>query len=309
MAIDTNNVIDGANGRPTTPLNADADRQEIKHLAQQFEALLMTQMMREMRKSLLDDGDEEKDGLGLDAMTDTGDIAFGDAMSQQGGLGMTTQLLEAFQRQIAALSAKSGVDGAASNGSVTRGSLVPDLMPLLTNAPAALPSLNEMMPLNVDGARGAQSQRQAVPGAGVQPRDVTVDVPVGKARGVLSNLEGAPVSSAFGWRRDPMTGTSRFHAGVDIAVAYGRDVKAAAEGVVAFAGQQGGYGNTVVIDHGAGRQTRYAHLSQPTVREGERVAEGQIVGKSGNSGRSTGPHLHFEMLVNGQAVNPLGGNT
>jgi murein DD-endopeptidase MepM/ murein hydrolase activator NlpD len=106
-----------------------------------------------------------------------------------------------------------------------------------------------------------------------------------------------------------VSGARKFHAGVDIAVAYGREVKSAADGVVSFAGTQGGYGHTVVVDHGGGRQTRYAHLSEPLVRQGDRVAEGQVVGKSGNSGRSTGPHLHFEMLVNGRAVDPLDGQT
>jgi murein DD-endopeptidase MepM/ murein hydrolase activator NlpD len=115
----------------------------------------------------------------------------------------------------------------------------------------------------------------------------------------------APVSSKFGWRRDPLTGEATFHNGVDIAVAYGRDVKAAAGGVVSFAGVQHGYGNTLVIDHEDGRQTRYAHLSQELVRVGDVVREGQIVAKSGNSGRSTGPHLHFEMLVNGRPVDPV----
>ena len=89
-------------------------------------------------------------------------------------------------------------------------------------------------------------------------------------------------------------------------MAYGRDVKAAAAGTVAFAGVQNGYGKTVVINHDGGRQTRYAHLSAENVRAGDVVSEGQILGKSGNSGRSTGPHLHFEMLVDGQPVNPVG---
>ena len=114
----------------------------------------------------------------------------------------------------------------------------------------------------------------------------------------------SPVSSKFGWRQDPFTGAAQFHNGVDIAVAYGQDVKAAASGTVAFAGVQNGYGNTVVIDHQGGRQTRYAHLSQEFVRAGDSVTEGQVLGKSGNSGRSTGPHLHFEMLVNGRPVDP-----
>ena len=87
-------------------------------------------------------------------------------------------------------------------------------------------------------------------------------------------------------------------------MAYGQDVKAAADGVVSFSGVQNGYGQTVVIDHDGGRQTRYAHLSQEFVRAGDVVAEGQVLGKSGNSGRTTGPHLHFEMLVNGRPVDP-----
>jgi murein DD-endopeptidase MepM/ murein hydrolase activator NlpD len=102
-----------------------------------------------------------------------------------------------------------------------------------------------------------------------------------------------------------LTGHATFHHGVDIAVAYGQDVKAAADGVVSFAGVQNGYGNTVVIDHDGGRQTRYAHLSQELVRAGDVVSEGQVLGKSGNSGRTTGPHLHFEMLVNGRPVDPV----
>lgn len=112
------------------------------------------------------------------------------------------------------------------------------------------------------------------------------------------------MSSPFGWRQDPITGGSSFHQGVDLKMAYGRDVKAAAAGTVVFAGTQGGYGQTVVINHEGGRQTRYAHLSAENVRAGDVVSEGQIIGKSGNSGRSTGPHLHFELLVDGHPVDP-----
>ena len=87
-------------------------------------------------------------------------------------------------------------------------------------------------------------------------------------------------------------------------MAYGQDVRSAAEGVVSFAGVRPGYGHTVVVDHAGGRQTRYAHLSQALVRAGDSVSEGQVVGKSGSSGRSTGPHVHFEMLVDGRPVDP-----
>ena len=112
------------------------------------------------------------------------------------------------------------------------------------------------------------------------------------------------VSSAYGWRADPLNGHARFHKGTDIALAYGHEVQAAASGRVAFAGEQPGYGMTVVIDHGAGLETRYAHLSGYSVRVGDSVGSGQVVARSGNSGRSTGPHLHFEVLQGGRAVDP-----
>jgi murein DD-endopeptidase MepM/ murein hydrolase activator NlpD len=114
------------------------------------------------------------------------------------------------------------------------------------------------------------------------------------------------VSSHFGWRQDPFTGVPRFHQGIDVAQAYGQDVRAAAAGRVAFAGDQGSYGTTIIIEHPGGRQTRYAHLSATGVRPGDLVDPGQVIGKSGSSGRSTGPHLHYEVLAGGRPVDPAG---
>jgi murein DD-endopeptidase MepM/ murein hydrolase activator NlpD len=114
----------------------------------------------------------------------------------------------------------------------------------------------------------------------------------------------APVSSPFGYRADPFSGAPRFHAGVDIAAAYGREVPSAGPGRVVFSGSQGGYGNTVVVEHANGIRTRYAHLSSIQVEVGTPVDAGTIVGRVGSSGRSTGPHLHFEVLQDGQPVNP-----
>jgi murein DD-endopeptidase MepM/ murein hydrolase activator NlpD len=91
---------------------------------------------------------------------------------------------------------------------------------------------------------------------------------------------------------------------VDILAAYGREVPAAGAGQVVFSGVQGGYGNTVVIEHPGGIRTRYAHLSSIQVEAGDPVQSGTIVGRVGSSGRSTGPHLHFEVLQDGRPVNP-----
>lgn len=112
------------------------------------------------------------------------------------------------------------------------------------------------------------------------------------------------ISSGFGYRADPFTGGAAFHAGLDFKGPLGAPIHAAATGTVSFVGVQQGYGNTVEIDHGNGLMTRYAHMSGFRARVGQPVQAGQIIGLIGNTGRSTGPHLHFEVRINDRAVNP-----
>ncbi|MEM9755514.1 MAG: DUF5930 domain-containing protein [Pseudomonadota bacterium] len=112
-------------------------------------------------------------------------------------------------------------------------------------------------------------------------------------------------TSGFGPRRDPFTGATRMHQGVDFAGRSGTPIIAAADGVVVFAGRQSGYGNMVEIRHAFGMVTRYAHLSRIRVSEGERVSRGELIGDMGNTGRSTGTHLHYEVRVDGDPVNPM----
>jgi murein DD-endopeptidase MepM/ murein hydrolase activator NlpD len=113
------------------------------------------------------------------------------------------------------------------------------------------------------------------------------------------------LSSAYGNRRDPFTGGADFHPGLDISADHGDPVHATADGVVSSAGQNGSYGNLVVIDHGYGIITRYGHLSRFAVFEGQRVRRGDVIGHVGSTGRSTSPHLHYEILTNGALTNPL----
>ena len=122
--------------------------------------------------------------------------------------------------------------------------------------------------------------------------------------------EGRPVangfiSSYFGERSDPFDGREAFHKGVDFAGALGSEVVAVAAGVVTWAGERSGYGKTVEINHGDGYVTRYAHNERMLVHVGETVKRGQPVALMGSSGRSTGPHVHFEVVRNGHQVNPL----
>lgn len=113
------------------------------------------------------------------------------------------------------------------------------------------------------------------------------------------------ISSGFGPRADPFTGARSHHFGVDFDANIGDPVKAAADGIVSFAGWKQGYGHTVVLDHGDGYQTLYAHNQRNLVQEGDVVRAGQQLAKVGSSGRSTGSHLHFEVHVNGRPVNPM----
>ncbi len=112
------------------------------------------------------------------------------------------------------------------------------------------------------------------------------------------------ISSGFGYRRDPFRGTPAMHRGLDFRAPHGSPIHAAAHGRVSFVGWKSGYGKVVEIDHGAGLVTRYAHMSRFNSEVGAQVAAGDVIGAIGSTGRSTGPHLHFEVRINNTAVNP-----
>ncbi len=118
-------------------------------------------------------------------------------------------------------------------------------------------------------------------------------------------LSGEPsLTSSFGYRVDPFLGRLALHPGVDLAEPYGAEIHAAAAGRVVHAGPAGGYGIMVEIDHGNGLATRYAHMSEALVEEGQEVDKGAVLGRLGSTGRSTGPHLHYEVRVDGEPVDP-----
>ncbi len=112
------------------------------------------------------------------------------------------------------------------------------------------------------------------------------------------------MTSAFGTRTDPFLKRAALHSGIDFKASTGTPILATAYGTIVEAGRNGGYGKMVEIDHGSGITTRYAHMSRVTVSVGEQVEKGTIIGKAGSTGRSTGPHLHYEVRRNGDAVNP-----
>jgi len=130
------------------------------------------------------------------------------------------------------------------------------------------------------------------------------------ANGVIAIPSVQPVTSLkftsnFGIRSDPFRGTAAMHAGVDIPGPTGTPIYATADGIVDHADRLGGYGNMVEINHGKGIATRYGHLSKIIVQNGARVHRGQLIALMGSTGRSTGPHLHYEVRIDGHAVNPI----
>lgn len=117
-------------------------------------------------------------------------------------------------------------------------------------------------------------------------------------------IPGARVTSDFGWRKHPILHKRKQHKGIDYKGVRGTPVQSSAIGVVKFAGRRAGYGKLIVIEHGEGLETRYAHLSSIDVKENQLVFAGQLVGEVGATGKVTGPHLHFELRLDGKALDP-----
>ena len=141
----------------------------------------------------------------------------------------------------------------------------------------------------------------AVPKVGV-PKAA---LPKYEARPATASSTKVTVGSVFGYRRDPFTRRAKFHSGVDIKAKWGDPVGASQPGTVQFAGWHNGYGNLVIVDHSGGVTTYYAHLSSFELGVGARVERGTIVGYAGSTGRATSPHLHYEVRIDGNAINPF----
>ena len=232
----------GGGGIPVTGPAPDASPERVRALAAQFESLLLTQMLKEMRASMFDE--KEESGLGSGPLADALFSELSLALSRTGGVGLGDAVVGPLMRQ-----AGPGTDPAT--------------------APVGLTSLP-----------GTGTAAYASPGV------------TGR------------VTSGYGWREDPINGARKFQHGVDIALPEGYDVPVARSGRVTFAGEQSGYGLTVVVDHGDGIATRYAHLSRVDVRVGDDVSGGRVIAQSGSSGRATGAHLHVEVIDGGKRVNP-----
>ncbi len=251
------------------PEGTPVDPRQLQAVAQEFEAMMLSQMLKQMRESMVSDEEKEEGlGFGTETMTETVDVELARQLSRTGGIGLT---------------------------SVIQRSMMQALAPGTAQPVPPIPAGQDALPGSVVAATAAGR----ISDAWTAPHDGTDAESPG-----LSLPDVGAVSSSFGWRRDPFHGMQKFHAGVDLKAAYGRDVPSAAAGTVTFAGERGAYGLMVEVSHANGTTSRYAHLSATSVAVGDAVGNGQVVGRVGQSGRATGPHLHFEVLVDGQRVDP-----
>ncbi|MFP5264621.1 MAG: M23 family metallopeptidase [Blastocatellia bacterium] len=170
---------------------------------------------------------------------------------------------------------------------------------------------NEQKPASLGARREVEQAAVVPPAPNVSKKNPnTISIPADAAkpepkyaeRAVVSNVT---VGSLFGYRSDPFTGRAKFHSGVDIKARWGDSVGASQPGVVQFAGWYHGYGNLIIINHGGGVTTHYAHLSSFDVGVGSVVERGQVVGRAGSTGRATSPHLHYEVRIDGNPINPF----
>lgn len=283
---------------------APKSREVLARAAKEFEAMLLRQLTSALNATADSDSDEDKlfggdSGTGLSKQLFSEQLAT--SMAEAGGIGLSDLILKQF--------------GVAAEKPT---SIKNDGLPRAKNAIKEIRESshrsvdgNEMKPLDVSTRPRIveepklEALRRNTPATDVValPNPASNTLAAGESLSYHLPLKGR-ISSGFGNRFHPIDRHVKFHAGLDIAVPTGTPVAATARGEVEFAGERGGYGNLVILKHPDGRISRYGHLQKILVVEGQQVDAGQKIALSGSTGKSTGPHLHFEIRENGAVVDP-----
>ncbi len=248
--------------RAAQSASGEKQKQELKKVAQEFEAVFIAHLLKVMRETIEESGLLDG-GFGKSIYTELFDQEVSLTMARRGTLGISDLLY----RNLAVL----------INPDVGKAGESPAQSPLPAETTPSQPS-----PESSEASKGSDNE--------------------------ISDLQlpvWAPVSSVFGLRKDPFSHQIRFHKGLDLAAPEGMKVVPALPGTVIFAGYEKGYGSTVLMQHAGGIQTRYGHLGSITVKAGDVIGSQSFLGTVGNTGRSTGPHLHFEVIRMGRPVDPL----
>jgi len=280
--------------------DAKVSEEKLRELSHEFEAILTAQILESLSLSM---AEPSPFGEGGDAHGSKLDglmwLEMARQLTSQRDLGLASSLYQQLAPTETAATPNLSDDAGPSEWiSRPLGAEVDSRAPAIPVAtPGRIPpSAFHPSSVEPDGHEPSHRQPELVPTPTGQTEDARErHVPVSSPR----------VSSPYGRRMDPIDGTPRNHRGVDWAAPMGETVRAASAGEVVFSGPRGGYGNTVIIEHEGGVQTLYAHLSELNVRAGQHLSAGAPVGAVGQSGRATGPHLHFEVRQAGGATNPV----
>ncbi|MFP5221972.1 MAG: peptidoglycan DD-metalloendopeptidase family protein [Acidobacteriota bacterium] len=311
-----------------------SEEKKLREACEGFESVFIGQMLKEMRKTV------QKDGL-LHGKEEDQYVAMFDeelskTLTKQGGMGLADFMQQQLATRAGANAARpvppaeAGLRRSASDtmalaapgkpmqrsfrdkglaplqaaGSLQGHAVVlasdavrPGMRPNADSSPASPDSLAQKPKASL---AGTPSQHLGTPGAQyLQGKDAQL-----AAAGQFISPVSGEVTSEYGWRRDPFTGQRAWHGGMDIAAPEGTPVRAARDGTVVFSGRERGYGNLVVVEHEGGVRTYYGHNKANEVTEGQSVKAGQVLAQVGQTGRATGPHLHFEVRVDGRSVDP-----
>lgn len=331
-----NNLVASEKTSGRTP---QAQAEAIRKAAQQFEAVLLMQLTSALNKTSLDDEDSlfGNDG-GSDlakqmfseqlatTMANSGGIGLSDVIMRQFGISENTfaEKTKSLSGAMQAIKDISGNKPLSANNSLINTSAKSTYKPEVFTGNAGEAEIistiedqvangdvdESVKNLMLDGQYLSSTRPRIVPEYAVKAGEK----PILTNNSALTTANSAAVSfqmpvegrisSNFGTRFHPVDRKTKFHGGMDIAVPKGTPIGAAANGEVVFAGWKGGYGKLVIIRHPDGRESRYGHLDKINVEAGDTVFAGQNIAASGSTGKSTGPHLHFEIRENGQAVDP-----
>jgi murein DD-endopeptidase MepM/ murein hydrolase activator NlpD len=260
-------------------LPAEKRDEELKKASQEFEALFISYLLKVMRTTVPQSDGEEASTLGKETYLEMFDQEIGLHVARSQSLGIGEMLYRK-------LSTK---DGNKPAGTENQRSL--NLKQHLHVNPQST---------NVSGVSDSQVRQPSQPSPGDESTESQQPL-----LELTSPVDGVR-SSSFGIRPDPFTHQYQFHQGVDVAAPSGSQIHAAHAGTVIFSGFLSGYGKTMIIEHENGYRTLYAHAAKNLVAVGEKVASQQVIGVVGNTGRSTGSHLHFELEKNGEKLDPVG---
>lgn len=267
---------------------------EEKEAAQQFEAYMVQMMIREMRKTVPEGMFSSQS---MEIFMDMMDQAIAEQISQNGGLGFSSALEQAMSQRGTTLEEMMGDT-----------SFDVQLDQAMGTHEFSLPNLSDpdMLGLGLPDVKRPNSIKESAldlfQQIGLGAKEIAPGTK--KTPKTVFPLEGR-ISSRFGHRVDPINGGHRHHDGLDIAAAKGTEIKAIRAGTVVHSAAKGTFGNLVVVDHGAGLKSYYAHCDTLKVSVGQKVNPSTVIGTVGSTGRSTGPHLHLEIRHNGKAIDPL----